>query len=308
MPLFGVLVKAGGSMLQAIAAPLAALVRSPFFTQFTKTITVLAAQMGPILGATLVGLIKLFGELLIKLGPVGIQLLKVLLPAIIQLVITLTPFLLLGAKVVNLTAQWAAANRLLVPALGLITLALIAMKLQLLSNPLVLIALAIIALALIVVRYHTQIWQFITRIWGDIAGFFKKIWGDIKNIFLTGVRFIVDLWLAQAGWIVHAAAFAFGWIPKIGPKLQEAAKAFDKFRDQVNTALGGVQGRTVNVDVAMALGTGGAHGQRTKGFAPGTGGASPGGWWAGAEGPERGFRPHRGGNRRPPAPTRPACR
>ncbi len=284
MPLFGTLVKAGGSLVQAIAAPLAALVKSPFFTQFTKTIAVLAAQMGPILGATLVSLIKLFGELLIKLGPVGIQLLKVLLPAIIQLVITLTPFLVLGAKVVNLTAQWAAANRLLVPALGLITLALIAMKLQLLSNPLVLIALAIVALAMIVVRYHTQIWQFITRIWGDIAGFFKRIWGDIRNIFLGGVRFIADLWLAQAGMIVHAAAFAFGWIPGIGGKLKEAAKAFDKFRENVNRALSGVQGRTVNVAVAFG---GVSPGHKVIGqLAGGTSGAVPGWSWIGEEGPE----------------------
>src|SRR5260370_15998913 len=99
----------------------------------------------------------------------------------------------------------------------------------------------------------------------------------------------------MAGRIDHAAAGAFGWISGIGCKLKDTAKAFDKFRDNVNAALGGVQGRVVHVgvDVATALG-GSGLGQKTKGFAGGTSGASRGWWWAGEEGPELVYSPHGG--------------
>ena len=50
-------------------------------------------------------------------------------------------------------------------------------------------------------------------------------------------KFMVDSFLGVAGSIVHGAAYAFGWVKGLGPKLKEAAKAFDGFRDQVNRAL-----------------------------------------------------------------------
>jgi hypothetical protein len=147
----------------------------------------------------------------------------------------------------------------------------------------------IFGVAGLIVVYHNQIWAFIVRIWGDIIRFFKRTWDDIGKAFKAGVRYVVDRFLDMAGWIVHAAASAFGWIPGIGPKLKDAAKAFDKFRDNVNAALGGVNGRTVHVGVDMTTATGGAGGgQRTnpRGFAGGTAGAAPGWSWVGEEGPE----------------------
>jgi hypothetical protein len=39
------------------------------------------------------------------------------------------------------------------------------------------------------------------------------------------------------GWMVDAADKAFGWIPGIGPKIHEAAKSFDDYRDAVKTRL-----------------------------------------------------------------------
>ncbi len=322
MPLFGTLVTAGGRMILTLVAPLTALFRSPFFAAFTRQIAAMATQLGTLLSPAFAGLIKW-------------------MPALLQMLYQLTPIIVIAAKVVAVMMTWLAANKLLVPALWLLVAAFVAMKLSLLANPIFLIGAAIAVLAFLVVKYHKQIWEFITRIWGDIfsflkrswgdilsfakqwwplifgvaglivkyhndiwafikriwgdiLGFFKRIWGDIGKAFKDGVRFVVDRFLDMAGWIIHAAATAFGWIPGIGPKLKDAAKAFDKFKNDVNRALGGVQGRTVNVDVAMALGTGGAHGQRTKGFASGTSGASPGWWWAGEEGPELVYSPHGG--------------
>jgi hypothetical protein len=142
----------------------------------------------------------------------------------------------------------------------------------------------IFGVAGLIVMYHNDIFAFIRRIWNDIVAFFKRIWGDIGKAFKAGVRYVVDRFLDMAGWIVHAAAGAFGWIPGIGPKLKDAAKAFDKFRDNVNRSLAGVQGRTVNVNVGFG---GTAPGHKVLGqLAGGTSGAAPGWSWVGEEGPE----------------------
>src|SRR5260370_39754576 len=107
--------------------------------------------------------------------------LGVLVPALLQMLYQLAPIIVIAAKVVAVMMTWLAANKLLVPALWLLVAAFVAMKLSLLANPIFLIGAAIAVLALIVVKYHKQIWDFITSIWGAIAGFFKKIWADIKN-------------------------------------------------------------------------------------------------------------------------------
>lgn len=54
-------------------------------------------------------------------------------------------------------------------------------------------------------------------------------------------KFIVDTWLWVAGMIIHGAAAAFGWVPKIGDKLKGAAKSFDAFKDSVNRSLDGIK-------------------------------------------------------------------
>ncbi len=62
-------------------------------------------------------------------------------------------------------------------------LAQAALDLVLDANPFVLIGIAIAALAILVIKYHTQIWQFITKTWGDISGFLTSTW---NSIFATG--------------------------------------------------------------------------------------------------------------------------
>lgn len=51
---------------------------------------------------------------------------------------------------------------------------------------------------------------------------------------------VVDKFLAGVEWIVRGAATAFGWVPGVGPKLREAARAIEGFRDDANAALSGV--------------------------------------------------------------------
>src|SRR5699024_7505117 len=51
--------------------------------------------------------------------------------------------------------------------------------------------------------------------------------GNLKSSLLDAVRWLVDkfLWFAQQ--IINGAAKAFGWVPKLGPKLKGAAKDFE---------------------------------------------------------------------------------
>ncbi len=51
---------------------------------------------------------------------------------------------------------------------------------------------------------------------------------------------VVDKFLAGVEWIVRGAATAFAWVPGVGPKLREAARAIEGFRDDANEALNGV--------------------------------------------------------------------
>src|SRR5258708_3474602 len=84
MPLFGTLVQAGGRLVLALVAPLQALIKSPFFTTFTKQIGVLATQMGSVLGPALAGFLKAMMQLFVQAGPAGVRLLAQLLPALVQ--------------------------------------------------------------------------------------------------------------------------------------------------------------------------------------------------------------------------------
>lgn len=78
--------------------------------------------------------------------------------------------------------------------------------------------------------------------------------------------------------ILHAAAVAFQWIPGIGPKLQQASKEFDAYRDRVNKSLAGIKDETVMVNIITVErkaqggtlgGSGGFRGFATGGIATG---------------------------------------
>jgi hypothetical protein len=51
---------------------------------------------------------------------------------------------------------------------------------------------------------------------------------------------VADAFMVVVTTIVHAAADAFGWVPGLGPKLRDAARQVDRFRDDANTALDGI--------------------------------------------------------------------
>jgi hypothetical protein len=112
------------------------------------------------------------------------------------------------------------------------------------------------------------------RIWNDIKNAAVAVWNGIRRIFAS---FIVDGILGPLGVILHAAAVAFGWIPGIGPKLKNASREFDQFKDDVNQSLSGINDQTVKVSVAMTAKTnpypGGISGRARRGMKiPGYGG------------------------------------
>ena len=75
----------------------------------------------------------------------------------------------------------------------------------------------------------------------------RWVWSGVATVFKAGVAVI----LTAIGGIVTGAAKAFGWIPGLGPKIQNAAKDFEKFRTRANNALAGINDQTVNVDVNL---------------------------------------------------------
>jgi transglycosylase-like protein with SLT domain len=101
---------------------------------------------------------------------------------------------------------------------------------------------------------------------GAISSAWNAVWGALRTAFRV---FVVDGVLGPLGLIIHGAAAAFGWVPGLGSKLKGAAKAFDTFRADVNSSLGGINGRTVNVSVAMTSSTnpypGGISGRKAAG-------------------------------------------
>ena len=131
------------------------------------------------------------------------------------------------------TKIWAAGQWLLNAALT--------------ANPIGIVVVAIAALvAGIIYAYkHSQTFRRIVD--GALRGIGQAfVW--LKDKALAALRFLFNAAIFQFGLLVHAAAKAFGWVPGIGPKLKTAAKEFDKFKDRVNSALGGIKDRNVRID------------------------------------------------------------
>lgn len=107
-----------------------------------------------------------------------------------------------------------------------------------------------------------------------LAAAFVLHWDKIRSAVLTGVMFVVDMFLLMAEKIVGAAATAFGWVPGVGSKLKQAEAAVAEFRDNVNRDLAAIRDKHITVSFSVigldALArasqlTAQARGQRTAG-------------------------------------------
>lgn len=111
-----------------------------------------------------------------------------------------------------------------------------------------------------------------------MRGPFVGAFNAVKNWILGNfIRPVVNAFMGFAGAIVHAAATAFGWVPGIGGKLRAASAEFDRFRNNVNRALGGVNDKKVTLSVSTMLagpgGTGASRQYAARGgpiYGPGT--------------------------------------
>lgn len=91
------------------------------------------------------------------------------------------------------------------------------------------------------------------------------------GVALRAIRFVVNAYLSFVGVMVTGAAKAFGWVPKLGPKLRSAAEGFNRFKDKTVGALdktitkvdtlrdrlAGIKSRSITFDVRVtgAVGT-----------------------------------------------------
>lgn len=71
-------------------------------------------------------------------------------------------------------------------------------------------------------------------VWGTLVGGLSRSTGVILG---SVIRPITDGFLSMAEIIVGAAATAFGWVPGIGPKLQNAATSIGSFKEAVTGAM-----------------------------------------------------------------------
>jgi hypothetical protein len=100
-----------------------------------------------------------------------------------------------------------------------------------------------------------------------IAGMVTAV-RDFLGIAKTVAKTIFDFVVTPLGWIVHAAASAFGWIPGIGGKLKKARADFDSFVKSVNADLSGIKNKTITIQAAYK-GAVNVPGTKTKAFALG---------------------------------------
>jgi hypothetical protein len=118
LPAIAPLAKAGGKIIGDFLTPLDKLVQTPFFANFVTQMSTLATQTGPLLGTTLVGVLKVFMQLFEQAGPAALKILQVLLPAIVQMATDLLPWITGLTKVAAWLFEVLGKAHLLIPALS----------------------------------------------------------------------------------------------------------------------------------------------------------------------------------------------
>jgi hypothetical protein len=79
----------------------------------------------------------------------------------------------------------------------------------------------------------------------------STVWDNVKRFVSTGVGKVVESVFWMADKILSGAEMAFGWVPGIGDKLATARGAFNKFRDDVNWSLAGINDEGIKITADM---------------------------------------------------------
>jgi hypothetical protein len=131
-------------------------------------------------------------------------------------------------------------------------------------------------------------------IFPPIGSLISSVFSSARDFIISAFGAVTSALLGFFGTIVNGAARAFGWIPGIGPKLQQAAAEFNAFAARVNAAINGIQ-KTVTITVrARLIGGSLLSGSQLSGnYSSGAGGRASGGpvtpgrtYLVGEEGPE----------------------
>lgn len=120
------------------------------------------------------------------------------------------------------------------------------------ANPIMLVVVAIAALVagLVYAWKHSEKFREIVKTAFWIVGeACKNLW---EHVLKPTFKFIVKAFLWVAEKLIKGAAWAFGWVPGIGPKLKAAAEKFKTFKDDVNRQLDGVKPAKIRVDDSQA--------------------------------------------------------
>jgi hypothetical protein len=114
-----------------------------------------------------------------------------------------------------------------------------------------------------VVGAFRRVRDFMNEAWGTIkrgavdpiVKFFTKTLPGAargaRDVVVGAIRWLALKVLDAFGSIIKGAAKIFGWVPGVGGKLKSAVKSFNKFRDDVNRALGGIKDRTQSTFVTF---------------------------------------------------------
>jgi TP901 family phage tail tape measure protein len=150
-------------------------------------------------------------------------------------------------EIVKIVAM--AIGGVLLVAIGAYTVSMIAAAAATIAAtwPILLIVAAVAALAVGLAYAYEKSQTFRDIV--SVAFHYVKTAGLTMALALvTGFQWLVDVWMAVAKRIVDGAATAFGWIPGIGPKLKDAAAAFDGMKDNVNASLDKIK-KSITVDL-----------------------------------------------------------
>lgn len=82
----------------------------------------------------------------------------------------------------------------------------------------------------------------IIRALGILIEALAKVYGWARKVFLGMVNLAADF--------AHVFAAAFWWVPGLGPKLVEASRKVDAFRDHINSSIEGIH-KNVNINIRI---------------------------------------------------------
>lgn len=232
------------SNMPMLAAPAAAPAAPPALTAWQKAGEALRSIMGD-LGKTVGELFKIFGNLWTAVAPLAAVIGGMFLGALKAVTALLADYL--GPALVAVSGFLAQHKTIVSTLVGIFlawkaatiaqTVVMAALNLVMDANPigLVVIAIGLLVGGLIMLWQHSQTARNImTQVFSAVGVAVL----EFVKIGLQAIKIFVDMFVAQIGSMIHAAATLFGWVPGIGGQLKGAARDFDSFAKTINNGLG----------------------------------------------------------------------